>query len=201
MSGLYGQFPGGPGEPDGPGGPGGTGPDGDAAGPVRIPPPRSPADDSELPPSTAAPSPAAPSEQPSYDHRVLKSLLGAWALAACSPEESMAVEGHLSECGACAEEALRLRDAVGLLHPEDSLDLDPMLRSRVLEGCMVRRAPRVPVPAWAAPYDAEASRLDALLRDMADAEWLTPVSLRWFDGRQQAERETTVAGVIAHLLA
>ncbi|WP_338057914.1 zf-HC2 domain-containing protein [Streptomyces abyssalis] len=135
------------------------------------------------------------------DHRVLKSLLGAWALAACSAEETAAVEGHLSECGACADEALRLRDAVGLLHPEDSLDLDPMLRSQVLEGCMVRRAPRVPVPEWAAPYDAEASRLDALLRDMADAEWFAPVLLRWFDGRQHAERETTVAGVIAHLLA
>ena len=66
---------------------------------------------------------------------------------------------------------------------------------------MVRRAPRVPVPEWAAPYDAEASRLDALLRDMADEEWLAPVLLRWFDGRRQTERETTVAGVIAHLLA
>ncbi|MCH6160928.1 zf-HC2 domain-containing protein [Streptomyces sp. M600PL45_2] len=136
-----------------------------------------------------------------FDHRVLKSLLGAWALSACSPEETAAVEGHLSDCGTCAEEALRLRDAVGLLHPEDSLDLDPMLRSQVLRGCMVRRAPRIPVPDWASPYDAETARLDALLRDMADAEWLAPVMLRWFDGSRQAERETTVGGVIAHLLA
>ncbi|WP_309238097.1 MDMPI N domain containing protein [Streptomyces albidus (ex Kaewkla and Franco 2022)] len=188
-----------------------------------MPPPRSPADDSALPPVTPAPSdvsglsdlselphlyglsgppsPDIPSEQPAYDHRVLKSLLGAWALSACSIDETAAVEGHLSDCGTCAEEALRLRDAVGLLHPEDSLDLDPMLRSRVLQGCMVKRAPRVPVPEWAAPFDAETSRLDALLRDMADAEWLAPVLLRWFDGQQQTERETTVAGVIAHLLA
>lgn len=136
-----------------------------------------------------------------YDHRVLKSLLGAWALAACPDEEATLVEAHLSDCGACAEEALRLRDAVGLLHPEDSLDLDPMLRARVLEGCLVRRAPRTPVPEWAAPYDAETSRLDALLRDMADAEWLAPVRLRWFEGERQTARETTVAGVIAHLLA
>ncbi|WP_314174866.1 zf-HC2 domain-containing protein [Streptomyces winkii] len=157
----------------------------------------------EQPASGATPQPAPPEGQSDerFDHRVLKSLLGAWALAACSAEETAAVEGHLSDCGACAEEGLRLRDAVGLLHPEDSLDLDPALRAQVLEGCMVRRAPRVPVPEWAAPYDAETSRLDALLRDMADAEWLAPVSLRWFDGRQQAERETTVAGVIAHLLA
>ncbi|WP_420855950.1 hypothetical protein, partial [Streptomyces nanshensis] len=138
---------------------------------------------------------------PQLDHLVLKSLLGAWALAACSTAETAAVEQHLSDCGTCAEEALRLRDAVGLLRPEDSLDLDPSLRSQVLEGCMARRAPRVPVPEWAAPYDAETARLDALLRDMADAEWLAPVPLRWFDGRRQARRETTVAGVIAHLLA
>lgn len=152
-------------------------------------------------PAAAEPAALARQLPEQLDHRVLKSLLGAWALAACSAEETTAVEGHLSDCGACAEEALRLRDAVGLLHPEGSLDLDPTLRAQVLEGCMARRAPRVPVPGWAAPYDAETSRLDALLRDMADAEWLAPVSLRWFDGRQQTARETTVGGVIAHLLA
>ncbi|MFC4494455.1 hypothetical protein ACFPA8_09955 [Streptomyces ovatisporus] len=197
---------------------------GDAAHPPRIPPPRNPADDSALtgeqPGRSAPEDPHQPSvrndgpggepeyvryeDQPEkFDHRVLKSLLGAWALSACSAEETAAIEGHLSDCGTCADEALRLRDAVALLHPEDSLDLDPTLRSQVLQGCMVRRAPRVPVPDWAAPYDAETSRLDALLRDMADEEWLAPVRLRWFDGRQQAkrQRDTTVAGVIAHLLA
>ncbi|WP_425578080.1 anti-sigma factor family protein [Streptomyces albiaxialis] len=136
-----------------------------------------------------------------YDHNVLRSLLGAWALAACSAEETAAVEAHLTDCAACAEEALRLRDAVGLLHAEDSLDLDPMLRTRVLEGCLVRRPARIPVPGWAAPYDAETSRLDALLRDMAEDEWRAPVRLRWFDGEGEAERTTTVAGVIGHLLA
>ncbi|MYT33215.1 zf-HC2 domain-containing protein [Streptomyces sp. MspMP-M5] len=141
------------------------------------------------------PPPAAPS------HKVLKSLLGAWALAACSPEETAAVEAHLTDCAACADEALRLRDAVGLLHPADSLDLDPLLRSRVLEGCLGRRPPRIPVPEWATPYDAEAAKLDALLRDMGEAEWRAPVRLRWFDGREPVERGTTVAGVIGHLMA
>ncbi|WP_078565562.1 zf-HC2 domain-containing protein [Streptomyces sp. AA1529] len=136
-----------------------------------------------------------------HEHRVLTSLLGAWALAACSPAETAAVEAHLTDCAPCAEEALRLRDAVGLLHAEDSLDLDPMLRSRVLEGCLDRRPARIPTPAWAAPYDAETARLDALLRDMAEAEWRAPVRLRWFDGERQAARETTVAGVLGHLLA
>ncbi|MCT2592657.1 zf-HC2 domain-containing protein [Streptomyces sp. N2-109] len=140
--------------------------------------------------------------QPVFDHSVLKSLLGAWALAACTAEEAAALEAHLGECAACADEALRLRDAVGLLRPEENLDLDPQLRSRVLAGCLVRRPARVPMPEWAAPYDAETARLDALLHDMAEAEWRAPVRLHWFDGKQGVtERETTVAGVIGHLLA
>ena len=83
--------------------------------------------------------PAVTDPMAAYDHGTLKSLLGAWALAACSREEALAVEVHLTECAACAEEALRLRDAVGLLHREESLDLDPLLRARVLEGCLGRR--------------------------------------------------------------
>ncbi|PZT69250.1 MDMPI N domain containing protein [Streptomyces sp. SW4] len=134
------------------------------------------------------------------EHDVLRSLLGAWALAACSAEESAAVDEHLGVCGACAEEALRLRDAVGLLQRPETLDLDPALRTRVLEGCLERRPPRIPVPEWAVPYDAETARLDALLQDFGDAEWHAPVRLRWFDGDDTASRRTTVAGVIAHLL-
>ncbi|MGW7487883.1 zf-HC2 domain-containing protein [Streptomyces sp. NPDC054786] len=142
----------------------------------------------------AVPAPAPP-------HRILKSLLGAWALSACSAEETAAVEAHLTDCASCADEALRLRDAVGLLHPADSLDLDPLLRSRVLEGCLGRRPARIPVPEWATPYDAETAKLDALLRDMGEAEWRAPVRLRWFEGERPVQRESTVAGVIGHLMA
>ncbi|MEU2246969.1 zf-HC2 domain-containing protein [Streptomyces sp. NPDC019224] len=133
-------------------------------------------------------------------HRVLQALLGAWALAACSAEETEAVEAHLTECARCADEALRLRDAVGLLHTDRSLDLDPLLRTRVLENCLSRRPPKIPVPDWAAPYDAETARLDALLRDIGDAEWHAPVRLQWFEGEREAARRTTVAGVIGHLM-
>jgi hypothetical protein len=66
---------------------------------------------------------------------------------------------------------------------------------------MERRPPRIPVPEWAAPYDAETARLDALLQDFGDAEWHAPVRLRWFKADQPTTRRTTVAGVIAHLLA
>ncbi|MFF0695427.1 maleylpyruvate isomerase N-terminal domain-containing protein [Streptomyces tendae] len=134
------------------------------------------------------------------EHHVLTSLLGAWALAACSAQETAAVEDHLGQCEACAEEALRLREAVTLLQRPESLDLDPALRTRVLDGCLERRPPRIPVPEWAAPYDAETARLDALLQDFGDAEWHAPVRLRWFEDDGTASRRTTVAGVIAHLL-
>ncbi|MBB1260474.1 zf-HC2 domain-containing protein [Streptomyces sp. OF8] len=156
------------------------------------------------PESSGGPGPTggpAPHHAAGLDHGVLKSLLGAWALAACSAQETAAVEAHLTDCAPCAGEALRLRDAVALLHPEDNLDLDPRLRSRVLEGALGRRPARIPIPEWAEPFDAETARLDALLRDMADAEWRAPVRLRWFEGEREHTRTATVAEVISHLMA
>ncbi|WP_434091393.1 zf-HC2 domain-containing protein [Streptomyces bluensis] len=158
-------------------------------------PPRVPAEDGGQP----VPEPL--TAPPVLAHGVLKALLGAWALAACSAQETAAVEEHLGTCGPCADEALRLREAVGLLHAEDSLDLAPALRTRVLQGCLDRRAPRIPVPDWVAPYDAETARLDALLQDIGNAEWHAPARLRWFEGDRPVSRRTTVAGVIAHLLS
>ncbi|MFJ5642961.1 maleylpyruvate isomerase N-terminal domain-containing protein [Streptomyces sp. NPDC093223] len=171
---------------------------GGPGGPPHIPLPRASVEDGGRPLPVPEDLPPQPAELP---HDVLKSLLGAWALAACSAAESLAVEVHLGDCGACADEARRLREAVGLLHQPESLDLDPGLRNRVLEACLDRRPPRIPIPAWATPYDAETARLDALLQDIGDAEWHAPVRLRWFDGAAPASRRTTVAGVIAHLLS
>ncbi|WP_318212340.1 maleylpyruvate isomerase N-terminal domain-containing protein [Streptomyces sp. SJL17-1] len=138
---------------------------------------------------------------PVLTHGVLKSLLGAWALSACSPGETQAVEDHLTACAPCADEALRLRDAVALLHEDRDLDLDPLLRSRVLENCLGRRPARIPVPEWATPYDAETARLDALLRDIGESEWHAPVRLKWYEEGRIVRRKATVAGVIGHLLA
>ncbi|MFJ9678013.1 zf-HC2 domain-containing protein [Streptomyces sp. NPDC101194] len=209
----------------------GEGRDDDVRGAPRIPGPRAAADDLDLdavplpppvPPAppggprpapqpttpepesaVAPPDPSDPSAAPApmLSHRVLKALLGAWALAACSAAETEAVEAHLTECAACADEALRLRDAVGLLQTDHSLDLDPALRSRVIETCLSRRPARIPVPDWAAPYDAETARLDALLRDIGASEWHAPVRLKWFEEEQEVRRKTTVAGVIGHLMA
>ncbi|MEU9378707.1 zf-HC2 domain-containing protein [Streptomyces sp. NPDC048255] len=175
-------------------------------GQARIPGPRGAADDLDprhaprLLPDPDQGQEAAPAPPTPPSHAVLKSLLGAWALAACSTEETQAVEDHLTECAPCAEEALRLRDAVGLLHPEESLDLKPLLRSRVLEDCLGKRPARIPVPVWANPYDTETARLDALLQDFGDSEWHTPVRLKWFEEERRQSRRTTVAGVIGHLL-
>ncbi|MEU1008975.1 zf-HC2 domain-containing protein [Streptomyces sp. NPDC005890] len=182
---------------DVPRGAGGPGP----APAPRIPTPRASVEDSGLPlPDLADLGDLAPVPL-DLSHDVLKSLLGAWALAACSAVETAAVEHHLGSCGSCADEARRLREAVGLLHQPESLDLDPGLRTRVLESCLNRRPPRIPVPDWAAPYDAETARLDALLQDFGDAEWHAPVRLRWFEADAPTSRRTTVAGVIAHLLS
>ncbi|MGA5039367.1 zf-HC2 domain-containing protein [Streptomyces capoamus] len=208
------------GRPAAPGGRGGRGADGRGAGggggsgdvpraaggpgpapAPRIPTPRTSVEDSGLPlPDLADLGDPAPVPL-DLSHDVLKSLLGAWALAACSAAETAAVEHHLGGCGSCADEARRLREAVGLLHQPETLDLDPALRTRVLENCLSRRPPRIPVPEWAAPYDAETARLDALLQDFGDAEWHAPVRLRWFEADTPTSRRTTVAGVIAHLLS
>ncbi|WP_326740719.1 zf-HC2 domain-containing protein [Streptomyces sp. NBC_01022] len=199
----------------------GEGRDDVARGARRIPGPRAAADDLDPsrfvpPPPVVVPVPVSqepvpeqarpaddppgPPPAPVLPHRVLKALLGAWALTACSAEEAEAVEAHLTECAPCADEALRLRDAVGLLHTDRSLDLDPMLRTRVLENCLNRRPADIPVPVWAAPYDAETARLDALLRDIGDSEWHAPVRLKWFEDERGVNRKTTVAGVIGHLM-
>ncbi|MFD6244259.1 maleylpyruvate isomerase N-terminal domain-containing protein [Streptomyces roseolus] len=167
-----------------------NGEDDDLARAPWIPAPRESADDhAEL------------AEPPALSHTVLKSLLGAWALSACSAAETRAVEDHLTACAPCADEALRLRDAVTLLHEDRDLDLDPLLRSRGLENCLGRRPARIPVPAWATPYDAETARLDALLRDIGESEWHAPVRLKWYEDDRQVRRKSTVAGVIGHLLA
>jgi hypothetical protein len=191
--------------PSEPGGSGGNGGGNDGSGdgrnpgrPPRIPMPRISVEDSGLPLPEPSGIPPAPLVLP---HDVLKSLLGAWALAACSAAEAAAVEEHLGECGTCADEALRLRAAVGLLHQPESLDLDPTLRTRVLESCLERRQPAIPVPEWTTPYDAETARLDALLQDIGDSEWHAPVRLRWFERDVATSRRTTVAGVIAHLMS
>ncbi|MCW2874945.1 maleylpyruvate isomerase N-terminal domain-containing protein [Actinacidiphila oryziradicis] len=160
-----------------------------------VPQPRVTLENGDAPIAPSGPVRSSVGPLPSFDHQTLRSLLGAFALGACSRDEGLAIEVHLTDCAACADEALRLSDAVGLLHPEDSLDLDPLLRARVLENCLGRRPARIPVPEWAAPYDAETARLDAFLADLNEPEWHEPVRLSWWKG----ERILTLCGVLSHL--
>lgn len=186
-------------ERDVPGGTGGAAGSGDT---TRVGPPVASGEDPGGFPATAPATQRGPgSSAPA--HHVLESLLGAWALAACAAEETTAVEEHLGGCGACAEEALRLRNAVGLLQRPESLDLDLRLRTHVLESCLRRRPPRVPVPEWAAAYDAETARLDALLQDFGDTEWHAPVRRRRPGAADPTSpsRRTTVAGAVTQLMA
>ncbi|MFJ6214270.1 maleylpyruvate isomerase N-terminal domain-containing protein [Streptomyces sp. NPDC092296] len=142
-----------------------------------------------------APAPAA--ALPAVEHEALRGLLGAWALDACPPEEAALLERHLPGCGPCAVEAARLRDAAGRLSADEPLDPAPELRGQVLESCLARRAPRIRVPRWVAPYSAETARLDALLRDLGAGEWLEQAELPWHGGAQRWQP----AEVLCHLAA
>ncbi|WP_433891696.1 anti-sigma factor family protein [Streptomyces sp. CA-111067] len=136
-----------------------------------------------------------------YGHSRLQSLLGAWALGSCSDAEARRLDEHVAECEACAKEADQLRSGTDMLTPHLVIDLPPSLRAEVLGTCLSARAPRIAVPDYAKPYDAETARLDVLLRDMNRSEWNTPVQLEWFEGEESANRQTSVAGVVGHLLA
>ncbi|WP_052433946.1 maleylpyruvate isomerase family mycothiol-dependent enzyme [Streptacidiphilus melanogenes] len=130
-------------------------------------------------------------------HEELRSLLGAWALDACTVEEATLLEAHLAGCSACHEEARQLRDAAGWLSTDEPLDPEPSLRRQVLDGCLDRREPAFRVPAYAEPFVAETARLDALLRDLGELDWMEPATLRWHAGTEQRRP----ADVLCHLAA
>lgn len=131
------------------------------------------------------------------DHEALRSLLGAWALDACPTEESGRLEAHLADCPSCAEEAHRLRDAAGWLSSDEPLDPDPSLRRQVLAGCLGRRDAEFKVPDFADAYVAETARLDALLRDLGELDWLEQAELAWHGGTERRRP----AEVLCHLAA
>ncbi|WP_051945166.1 zf-HC2 domain-containing protein [Streptacidiphilus rugosus] len=130
-------------------------------------------------------------------HEALRGLLGAWALDACPPHEAARLEAHLANCPSCAEEGHRLRDAAGWLSADEPLDPEPALRRAVLDGCLGRRDAAYRVPAYAEPYVAETARLDALLRDLGELDWLEQASLTWHGGTELRRP----AEVLSHLAA
>jgi hypothetical protein len=131
------------------------------------------------------------------DHDALRGLLGAWALNACPAAETAWIEKHLADCPACAEEAGRLRDAAGWLSADEPVDPAPDLRTQVLSRALAVRPAEIQVPDYSSAYVAETARLDALLRDLGDADWIERVELVWHSGKQQWRP----AEVLSHLTA
>jgi uncharacterized protein (TIGR03083 family) len=123
-------------------------------------------------------------------HETVAQLIGAWALAACSPAEEELVEVHLSTCPTCAREARDLREAAAdlggahLRPPAGSL-------ARLREAARARRPPATATPAFAAPYAAQVAALDLMLSDLAPEDWQ----------RTAAYGELTVHDLLAHLAA
>ena len=131
------------------------------------------------------------------DHDTLRGLLGAWALNACPAAEAARVERHLTACPSCADEAGRLRDAAGWLSADEPLDPAPTLRSQVLKRALAVRPAEIRVPDYAAAYVAETARLDALLRDFGESDWIERAELPWHGGVERWRP----AEVLCHLTA
>ncbi|MFI8930891.1 maleylpyruvate isomerase family mycothiol-dependent enzyme [Streptomyces sp. NPDC053474] len=139
------------------------------------------------------------------EHAAVRSLLGAWLLDACSDRESSAVVAHLERCAACAAEVRHLYPAtVALAEPppyDDATSLPGAARNppgsprsphdRITALAFARRrpAPRA-VPPHLRPYTDQVATLDAVLRDLAEAEWSTLTVEGW-----------TVVQLVAHLAA
>jgi uncharacterized protein (TIGR03083 family) len=135
------------------------------------------------------------------EHARIADTLGAWALDACEHEEARAVEAHLGDCPACANEAARLRDVANWLGASDDEEYEPppTLRGTVLAAAWAIRPPTVPpsdgVPALApiglaampdgsavtaaAAYQAAVATLDAVVRELTAADWERPAVDTW----------------------
>ncbi|WP_035798680.1 hypothetical protein [Kitasatospora mediocidica] len=131
------------------------------------------------------------------EHEALRGLLGAWALRACLSDEAGELERHFDVCPDCAEEGARLRHAAARLSTDDPLDRPDGLRQQVLDFCLARRAPELPLAPWVGPYAAETAKLDALLRDLGRSEWQESVELPWHGGVLRRNP----AAVLCHLAA
>jgi uncharacterized protein (TIGR03083 family) len=121
-------------------------------------------------------------------HLAVTELLGAWALDACSVEETATVQEHLAGCPACAAEADRLGRAVAGLATTVAVPPPARLRGAVLAAATARR-PAAGVDATAG-YGRWVDRFDALLEGLTPAQW-----------RQRVVHDWTAQDLVAHLLA
>jgi uncharacterized protein (TIGR03083 family) len=121
-------------------------------------------------------------------HTAVTELLGAWALDACSVEETATVEDHLAGCPDCAAEADRLGRAADGLATTVAIAPPARLRGAVLAAATARR-PAASEEA-SSGYAAWVERFDALLASLTPAQW-----------RQRVIHDLTAQDLVAHLIA
>jgi len=121
-------------------------------------------------------------------HAAVTELLGAWALDACSVEETATVEDHLAGCPACAAEADRLERAMAGLATTAAVSPPARLRGAVLAAAVARR-PAAGEEA-STGYATWVDRFDSLLQSLTPAQW-----------RERVIHGLTVQDLVAHLIA
>jgi uncharacterized protein (TIGR03083 family) len=121
-------------------------------------------------------------------HTAVTELLGAWALDACSVEETATVEDHLAGCPACAAEADRLERAAAGLATTVAVPPPMRLRGAVLSAAVARR-PAAGEEA-STGYATWVERFDTLLERLTPAQW-----------RERVIHDLTAQDLVAHLIA
>ncbi|HET6855923.1 MAG TPA: maleylpyruvate isomerase family mycothiol-dependent enzyme [Streptomyces sp.] len=131
-------------------------------------------------------------QKTSTDHAAIESLLAAWLVHACPPEEAAAVEAHLGSCERCTDEAHALEAVVAGLGGKLTRPGPPPGLYRRLTADAFARRPPVPrgLPDFVRPYAAQHATLDALLRELGEGDW-----------RRETVEGWTVAQLLAHLAA
>jgi uncharacterized protein (TIGR03083 family) len=121
-------------------------------------------------------------------HAAVTELLGAWALDACSAEETATIEDHLAGCPACTAEADRLGQAVAGLATTVAVPPPARLRGAILAAAVARR-PAAREEA-SIGYATWVDRFDTLLESLTPAQW-----------RERVVHDWTVQDLVAHLTA
>ncbi|MEV7191888.1 maleylpyruvate isomerase family mycothiol-dependent enzyme [Streptomyces sp. NPDC093510] len=125
-------------------------------------------------------------------HEAVRELLGAWAVDALMPGDEADVVRHLAACELCAAEAARLRATVR--HLDGPAPPEPAPDGRAgqhgLSLALRSRAPALRTAPHAAPYAAAVAGLQALLGELDERGWGTPVVHDW-----------DVHDTVAHLIA
>ena len=99
-------------------------------------------------------------------------LLGAYALDACTPDETLAIEAVLADHPDLADEATRLIRAASWIGATETLVPPQSLRDRVYEFAQTQRAPSAPVASADAPlhtYLALSGTMAAVIEELPEA--------------------------------